>query len=187
MEIDCLKSKIESYSPMLVSKLPKTKLASVFVLFYEINNQMNLVLQVRSQKLKHHPGEIGFPGGSLEKSDQNLYQTATREVQEEIGVPFSDIELFGKLDPVLTSTQFLIHPYVGKIINKQKFSLSCEVQSMLFVPVSELNNQINWRNDYIINKNCIKNNKAFYYDGNIIFGATAKIINNLLNLLDENV
>ena len=65
--------------------------------------------------------------------------------------------------------------------------MSCEVQSMLFVPVSELNNQINWRNDYIINKNCIKNNKAFYYDGNIIFGATAKIINNLLNLLDENV
>ena len=42
MEIDCLKSKIESYSPMLVSQLPKTKLASVFVLFYEINNQMNL-------------------------------------------------------------------------------------------------------------------------------------------------
>ena len=41
--------------------------------------------------------------------------------------------------------------------------------------------------EYIINKNCIKNNKAFYYDGNIIFGATAKIINNLLNLLDETV
>ena len=48
------------------------------------------------------------------------------------------------------------------------------------VPVSDLNNPINWRNDYIIHEKCLIKLKTFYYDGNIIFGATAKILNNFL-------
>ena len=102
-----------------------------------------------------------------------------------LGISKSNIELIGELDAVLTSTKFLIYPFVGLIKTKSKFVLSSEVQKMLFVPINELNNQINWRYEYIFNENSLKNYKSFHYDGNIIFGATAKIINNLLNILNK--
>ena len=169
MKLDYLRSEISNYKPIAQeNSLPNSKLAAVFVLFYKYNNELSLLLQIRSENLQYHPGEIGFPEGSKEHNDANLYQTACRE-----------------LDAVLTSTKFLIYPFVGLIKTKSKFVLSSEVQKMLFVPINELNNQINWRYEYIFNENSLKNYKSFHYDGNIIFGATAKIINNLLNILNK--
>ena len=186
MKPDYLRSKISNYKPNAQeNSLLNSKLAAVFVLLYKYNNELSLLLQIRSENLQHHPGEIGFPGGSKENIDASLFQTACREVDEEIGVSKSNIEFIGELDAVLTSTKFLIYPFVGLIKTKSKFVLSSEVKKMLFVPINELNNQINWRYDYIFNENSLKNYKSFYYDGNIIFGATAKIINNLLNILNK--
>ena len=186
MKLNYISTKISHYKPISQENcFPNSKLAAVLLLIYKYNNELSLLLQIRSEDLQYHPGEIGFPGGSKEDSDTNLFQTACREVEEEIGVSVSNIELIGELDTVLTSTSFLIYPFVGLIKTKSDFVISSEVQKMLFVPINELNNQINWRYDYIFNENSLKNYKSFHYDGNIIFGATAKIINNFLNVLNK--
>ena len=110
MKLDYLRYKISNYKPISQeNSLPNSKLAAVFVLFYKYNNELSLLLQIRSENLQHHPGEIGFPGGSKEHNDANLYQTACREVDEEIGISKSNIEFIGELDSVLTSTKFLIY------------------------------------------------------------------------------
>ena len=96
----------------------------------------------------------------------------------------SEIEIIGKLDDVITSTRFLIKPYVGIVKDSGDYKLSSEVKMVINVPVSDLNNPINWRNDYIIHEKCLIKLKTFYYDGNIIFGATAKILNNFFNIID---
>ena len=107
-----------------------------------------------------------------------------RETKEEIGLNKNDITIIGKLDDVITSTQFLIKPYVGIIKKPMEYKLSSEVEKIMNVPVSDLNNPINWRYDYIIRKKCLIKLKTFYYDGNIVFGATAKILNNFFNIIN---
>ena len=96
----------------------------------------------------------------------------------------NQIKIIGKLDDVITSTRFLIKPYVGIIKNAIDYKLSSEVEMVINVPVLDLNNPINWRYDYIIRKNCLIKLRTFYYDGNIVFGATAKILNNFFNIID---
>ena len=76
-------------------------------------NQLCVLLQIRSENLNHHPGEIGFPGGAKENFDSDFVQTVYRETKEEIGLNQNEIEIIGKLDDVITSTRFLIKPYVG--------------------------------------------------------------------------
>ena len=97
--------------------------------------------------MNHHPGEIGFPGGATENSDLDFIDTMYRETKEEIGLNKNDITIIGKLDDVITSTQFLIKPYVGIIKKPMEYKLSSEVEKIMNVPVSDLNNPINWRYD----------------------------------------
>tara|TARA_B100000686_G_scaffold40483_1_gene41782 strand:+ start:69 stop:635 length:567 start_codon:yes stop_codon:yes gene_type:complete len=148
------------------------------------SNKLCILLQIRSETLNHHPGEIGFPGGATENSDLDSIDTMYRETKEEIGLNKNDITIIGKLDDVITSTQFLIKPYVGIIKKPMEYKLSSEVEKIMNVPVSDLNNPINWRYDYIIHKKCLIKLKTFYYDGNIVFGATAKILNNFFNIIN---
>ena len=148
------------------------------------SNQLCVLLQIRSENLNHHPGEIGFPGGAKENFDSDFVETVYRETKEEIGLNHNEIEIIGKLDDVITSTRFLIKPYVGIVKDSGDYKLSSEVKMVINVPVSDLNNPINWRNDYIIHEKCLIKLKTFYYDGNIIFGATAKILNNFFNIID---
>ena len=148
------------------------------------SNKLCILLQIRSETLNHHPGEIGFPGGAREKIDSNFIDTMYRETKEEIGLNKNDITIIGKLDDVITSTSFLIKPYVGIIKKPIDYKLSSEVKKIINVPVSDLNNPINWRYDYIIHKKCLIKLKTFYYDGNIVFGATAKILNNFFNIIN---
>ena len=185
MDFYPIKNKIANYNSKSVNAEISHKIAAVIVLLLISKREISLLLQIRSEHLKYHPGEIGFTGGTKEEIDDNLIDTAYRETEEEIGVLRKDIELIGDLDAVLTSTLFLIKPYVGIINKKPEFDLSSEVAKIVNVPLTELNNHINWRYDYIITKKSLKKFRTFYYDGNIIFGATAKIINNLLNILNK--
>ncbi|NDC25358.1 MAG: CoA pyrophosphatase, partial [Proteobacteria bacterium] len=81
--------------------------ASVLVLMAHHPGQedFQIVLTKRTQKVLHHKGQISFPGGVPEKEDPHLLATALRETHEEIGVPSEAIEILGMLDPVVTGFQ----------------------------------------------------------------------------------
>ncbi len=74
------------------------------------------ILVLRSSELRDHGGEVGFPGGKPDPGDADLAATALRELEEEVGVPASEVELLGDLmpTPVITG-RYLIHPFVGAL------------------------------------------------------------------------
>ncbi len=73
-----------------------------------------VTLVLRASQLRDHAGEVGFPGGKPEAGDADLASTALRELEEEVGVSGSEVDLVGELRPVPVITgRYLIHPFVG--------------------------------------------------------------------------
>ena len=79
------------------------------------NGAHTLILTKRSSALKHHPGQIAFPGGKQDEGDAGLAATALREAQEEIGLEPDNVEILGQLPTHETVTSFLVTPFVAVV------------------------------------------------------------------------
>ena len=102
--------------------------AAVMLLIYASGNpsKLHTVLTRRKDDLQHHPGQISLPGG---RRDQNetVEQTALREVEEEIGVERSEIEVFGELNTVyIPPSDFTVTPIVGWLAQQPTFAIQPE-------------------------------------------------------------
>jgi 8-oxo-dGTP pyrophosphatase MutT (NUDIX family) len=84
------------------------------------------LLTRRAAHLRHHGGQISFPGGKVEGFDKNIVATALRETEEEIGISKNDIEVIGQLQQYQTISGFIISPVVGFIKNNH---IQCDVDS----------------------------------------------------------
>ena len=89
--------------------------AGVLVPLIERQGQLQLILTKRSSRLKHHPGQIAFPGGKVDDSDTDVIATALREAREEIGLPPENVQVVGTLPSHETVTSFNMTPVVGLI------------------------------------------------------------------------
>jgi 8-oxo-dGTP pyrophosphatase MutT (NUDIX family) len=137
----------------------------------------------RSQTVRNHKGEISFPGGVKDSTDSSLIETSIRETEEEIGVKESDITIFGSLDEVNTSTGFLVSPFVGTIPYPYKFDLSSnEVDSLISLAVNDFLRPENEVDFYYFNGRELMPQRAFKIDGHTIWGATAKIMGQFIDL-----
>jgi len=87
--------------------------AAVLIPIYETNEGLQLLFTVRASHLRHHPGQISFPGGKFDVTDSSLAETALRESEEEIGLPRESVELIGHLPPMHTNSGFRVSPYLG--------------------------------------------------------------------------
>ncbi|MEO0428743.1 MAG: CoA pyrophosphatase [Pseudomonadota bacterium] len=76
---------------------------------------LRVILTVRSRHLKHHAGQISFPGGKVDDGDATPLDAALREAEEEIALGRGAVRLLGELDPYLTSTAFRVSPFVGLV------------------------------------------------------------------------
>ena len=84
------------------------------MLIIPTENSFEFVMEVRSSKLKHHRGEISFPGGRFDKDlDGNLEDTAIRETFEEMGLLENKLQFWGSSNNVPVFTGYIIHPIVG--------------------------------------------------------------------------
>ena len=89
--------------------------ASVLVPLIERAGGLNLILTRRAALLKHHPGQVAFPGGKQEASDATPLAAALREAEEEIGLRAGEVEVLGPLDRHETVTDFAVAPFVGLV------------------------------------------------------------------------
>ncbi len=91
--------------------------ASVLIGFVERNHGLNVIFTRRAKHLKHHPGQISFPGGKYEDDDINLAHTALRETHEEIGIKNQQISIFGQMPELVTISRFSVTPFLGFVDN----------------------------------------------------------------------
>ena len=107
-----IRSFLAGYQPVRLS-VDDTTPAAVLLLLYEKEGEPHIVLTRRTDYVEHHKGETSFPGGAFDAEDADLMTTALRETEEEIGVRPQDVEVLGRLDDIVTITDFLVSPFVG--------------------------------------------------------------------------
>jgi len=145
----------------------------------------HVVLTRRRADLRRHAGEISFPGGRRDPGDVDLAATALREAHEEIGLAPDAVELIGELPAISTfATNYLIHPFVGLIEPGQQWLVSPrEVDVVLELPLAAVQ-QSKTRTD--IERRGIKFEvDAYVLDGNLIWGATFRILADLFERLRQ--
>ena len=161
--------------------------AGVMVLVFSKNGEYCVLLQKRSIKVDSHKGEISFPGGKRDPEDETLLDTALRETHEEMGIDPRHIEVFGALDQTATTTGFCTSPFAGTIPYPYEFSpQEEEVAEVLEVPVSSLLDSANRRDEIRVAAGDLEYAPVFAYDGHIIFGATARILQRFLEMLETS-
>lgn len=143
----------------------------------------SLILTERAAHLRDHPGEICFPGGRWELGDDDLSDTALRELYEELGITKDRIQLIKKLDIEQTINGSIIHPWFATIsMLKPYVRNSDEVARVLMLPM-QMVNKITHYNDIVVNRSGMQITTCqFTASQYFIWGATARIMKQLANL-----
>ncbi len=150
------------------------------------SGELNLLLTQRAQHLKHHAGQVSFPGGSLEAHDADVIAAALRETEEEVGIGPDVVAILGALAPRLTITGFRVTPVVGWLAEQPILALDpAEVMAAFKVPVSFLADAANQKFRTREFAGSAITMVEWEFDGYRIWGATAQMILEMLSLLDR--
>lgn len=151
------------------------KASAVLIPLFYNQGQYHVVFTRRSQEVNFHKGQVCFPGGTRDPSDSSLLQTALREAEEEIGLMAKDVEILGELDDSVTLTSdYVISPFVAFVPNSYHFKANGrEIREIFSIPLSFLMDEANFKQE----------SYEYEYEGHIIWGATARILRQLVDLL----
>jgi predicted CoA-binding protein/8-oxo-dGTP pyrophosphatase MutT (NUDIX family) len=160
---------------------PGDRLASVLV---PIVDGGSVVFTRRTDELPRHPGEISFPGGIRHDDDHSALATALREAEEELGIAPAEVEVLGALPPVHTFvSRILIVPFVGVLAPEASFRPNPgEIAEVLTYSLDDLvaaETEVEWRRD-----GGVYRGYAYEMGDHTIWGATAKILRSLLEIVD---
>ncbi len=139
-----------------------------------------VILTVRSDTLAQHPGQVSFPGGSVEQGDQSAISTALREAEEEIGLEHAQVSPIGFLDRLDTISDFRVLPVVGLV--KPPFigqPDQREVSEVFTVPLRLATNLDEYTREKISYGNQPRVISSLHWQGHKIWGITAAILLNL--------
>jgi len=145
---------------------------------------LSLLLTQRSAELKHHAGQVSFPGGRWESDDADIVATALRETYEEVGIAQNDITVIGYMRPMPTITGYAVTPVIGVVSGDIELQLDhTEVEYAFEVPLPFLMDPANRQ---LVERDIggsIAAMAEYHYDGQRIWGATAFIIREFINII----
>lgn len=154
--------------------------AAVLIAIQSIDSGPHVILTERASTLKHHAGQVAFPGGKRDQGDASLEETALREADEEIGLRPKNVQILGRMPSHETVTGFMVTPVIGIVrdtfIPKPDHN---EVAEVFLAPLTHVTNVTHfsvqsrhWRNQ----------RRGYYtvpYGPYYIWGATARILRTL--------
>jgi 8-oxo-dGTP pyrophosphatase MutT (NUDIX family) len=158
--------------------------AAVLVPLYLDGDELVTVFTERRADMRRHPGEISFPGGRQDEPHEDLRITALREAEEEIGLSRDQVELVGALPPTGTFvTGYKIHPFVGVLDPGCAFTAQeSEVAAILELPLAALVE--GFESKRLVRKGLPIKTPTYTVDSHLVWGATARILENLLERLE---
>ena len=154
--------------------------AAVLVALWTRGAQVEIVLTKRASHLKHHPGQIAFPGGKVEPEDAGPEAAALREAQEEIGLAPGNVRLLGMLPSHETVTGFTVTPVLGVIRDDfMPVRDPGEVEEVFTVPLSHVLSPDNYGIEGRMWRGQVRRYYAVPWGPYYIWGATARILRGL--------
>ena len=140
MTLDELKTRINLLTPDQDPHLPEhAHPAAVLLPLLQTPQGLELVFTRRSRQLRHHPGQVSFPGGRMDATDPSLWHTALRESWEEIGLKPELCQPLAQLQAQHTISGFALTPFIGLIAGQPHFTLNpAEVEEVFQVPLDYL-------------------------------------------------
>jgi 8-oxo-dGTP pyrophosphatase MutT (NUDIX family) len=168
------------------------KMAAVLALFYPWDGDWHLALIERASHHAddRHSGQIAFPGGRYEEGDDDLAFTALRETEEEIGANAHEVEIIGQLTPLyIPVSEYLVHPFVGYMDYRPPFVPDPrEVASIIEVSFDHLRHPetVQQTDIRIFEGYLLRNVPYFNVEGRVVWGATAMMLNELVEAMREN-
>jgi len=183
LEIEKIKKALGSKILAEAKQNGQTKLAAVLVIIYGL--EPTVIMTQRPKTMNLHAGEISFPGGTWKQDDIDLLATALRETREEIDLDISREQIIGQLRPVTTlNSGFTITPFVTIQSDIHKIKPNSEIEEILHIPLLSLLKTI--EDDTDLSHKSIQEMYTFRYRDRIIWGASARILKQMTNLLSKN-
>ena len=183
--VEKLEAALADYNPRHIDN-PAASPAAVLLLLRSVEREPHVVFTERTSNVEHHKGQICFPGGGMTDSDPTAEATALRETFEEIGVKTEHVRIIGQLDDMVTVSAFRVSPFVGVFEHDSEYQYSTcdvEVAQVIEVPFSflleegsmELEVREHGGREVLV--------PSFSYEGHRIWGATARMLHQLIELV----
>jgi 8-oxo-dGTP pyrophosphatase MutT (NUDIX family) len=161
--------------------------AAVLIPIITREASLSVLLTERSPDLKHHAGQISFPGGRMDAADRDIRATALRETQEEVGIDPANVEIIGYLDPNPTVTGYAVTPVVALVDLQQELIIDpLEVKSAFEVPLPFLLDEGNQKSAEREFEGVMVPIAEFNFGQYRIWGATANMLIQFRKFLLDN-
>ncbi|MEL6651790.1 MAG: CoA pyrophosphatase [Bacteroidota bacterium] len=200
--IQRLEARLQESLPGLESQLKMTSMnrgqewqiredhrkSGVLALFYPHDGRTQIVFMQRTQDGKVHGGQISFPGGKMEPEDADASATALREAEEELAIPAQEVQVLGQLTELyIPPSNFMVYPTVGYLPYRPTFVPSPdEVARVIEIGLAELLDPRNLQTLYhLVGPQRKIKAPAFQVRGNVIWGATAMMLSELLDIIRD--
>jgi 8-oxo-dGTP pyrophosphatase MutT (NUDIX family) len=175
---------LEAHRPQEMT-MPGARAAAVLIPIVLVP-EPTLLFTVRTDTVRSHKGQISFPGGSVDETDDSRAATSVRETEEEIGLNPADVRLVGELDTFPTFVSgYVVTPFVGILDEEPELTPNpAEVARVLHVPVASLSNEIRQEPGFTHGERTYPT-EAWVWEDHVIWGVTARIVRQFLEILGE--
>ncbi len=183
---------IARHNPVLRPEFGRA--AAVLVPLLPRPEGLHVLFTERSMELRSHAGQISFPGGSVDAADPDVRAAALREAREEVGLRKEHVEVLGTIDDCPTFvTGYVITPLVG-VVDPLAFTAAgrypwepspAEIAALHELPLSGFLDPANLRVEMREREGVQFELYWYTVEGNVVWGATARILNQLITLAQE--
>jgi 8-oxo-dGTP pyrophosphatase MutT (NUDIX family) len=161
--------------------------AAVLMPLFELDGDLHVVFIRRSDHVESHRGQVAFPGGRVDPTDETLLHTALREAQEEVGIDPASVDVLGGIEGTVARTsEIYVTPFIGVIPAADGLRADPrEVAAIFFVPMSALEDST-YRGTYRFRRDSgeVTEHPAIFYNDQVIWGLTLRFTEEVLRRMN---